>query len=241
MPEPTPRPTAEPAPVKLPTKIANRDRDLPNVNRQPQQQQQPRSPPSSVSSLSSLTPSNDSKKSSRVVHLRDAQTLLDPEKVKQIKLDFASMAEEIYLHRTNNAANNRFAIRKVFDANYSAMANLLARCPYFEIILAHALILRLGFRAQEVDWTSDMKDWGAMDCTRVGKSVATLMRYVQKGDACVDSWRIHYPQLNILFDEVVGFEESMTVICNNLIRDNKFGMFFRVSVGALLSTIDAGE
>ena len=31
----------------------------------------------------------------------------------------------------------------------------------------------------------------------------------------------------------------MLVIANNLLRDNKFGMVFRVSVGALLSTVDA--
>ena len=31
----------------------------------------------------------------------------------------------------------------------------------------------------------------------------------------------------------------MLVIANNLLRDNKFGMMFRVSVGAFLSTVDA--
>ena len=31
----------------------------------------------------------------------------------------------------------------------------------------------------------------------------------------------------------------MIVIANNLLRDNKFGMMFRVSVGAFLSTVDA--
>ena len=31
----------------------------------------------------------------------------------------------------------------------------------------------------------------------------------------------------------------MLVIANNLLRDNKFGMMFRVSIGAFLSTVDA--
>jgi len=62
---------------------------------------------------------------------------------------------------------------------------------------------------------------------------------VQTGLMAVDAWKKHYVQLHHLLDKVVGFEDFMIVIANNLLRDNKFGMVFRVSVGALLSTVDA--
>ena len=40
----------------------------------------------------------------------------------------------------------------------------------------------------------------------------------------------------MLFDEIEGFKEFMVVIVDNLLRDNKFGMAFRVTVGAIIST-----
>jgi len=61
----------------------------------------------------------------------------------------------------------------------------------------------------------------------------------QTGEAAVDAWRSHYPQLKTLFDEVEGFEDFMLYVSNNLLLDNKFGMMFRVTVGAIISTIDA--
>ena len=118
-------------------------------------------------------------------------------------------------------------------------APILTLCPNFGIILAHMLVFRLGVKVQEVDWTSDMKDWNEEDCRRVGRSMATVMRMVQTGLMAVDAWKKHYVQLSNLFDEVEGFEDFMIAISNNLLRDNKFGMVFRVSVGAALSTIDA--
>ena len=92
---------------------------------------------------------------------------------------------------------------------------------------------------QDVDWTSDMKDWNEEDCRRVGRSMATVMRMVQTGLMAVDSWKKQYVQLHHLFDEVVGFEDFIVVITNNLLRDNKFGMMFRVGIGAALSMSDA--
>ena len=46
-------------------------------------------------------------------------------------------------------------------------------------------------------------------------------------------------QLNVLFDEIDGFNEFMIVIASNTLRDSVYGMMYRVSVGAALSTIDA--
>ena len=118
-------------------------------------------------------------------------------------------------------------------------APILELCPKFDIILAHMLVLRLGVRVQDVDWTSDMKDWNEEDCRRVGRSMATIMRMVQTGLMAVDSWKRQYVQLNNLFDEVEGFEDFVVAIVNNLLRDNKFGMVLRVSFGAALSMSDA--
>jgi len=46
-------------------------------------------------------------------------------------------------------------------------------------------------------------------------------------------------QLNVLFEEVVGFEDFMLVIANSTLRDSIYGMVMRVTVGAVLSTVDA--
>jgi len=46
-------------------------------------------------------------------------------------------------------------------------------------------------------------------------------------------------QLDVLFKEVEGFEEFMLVIANNTSRDSIYGMVYRVTMGAVLSTVDA--
>ena len=98
--------------------------------------------------------------------------------------------------------------------------------------------MRFGFSVKDVDWTKETKDWTETDCKNVGKSMAYFMRMVQTGEASVDAWRKHFPQLGNLF-EVDGFNDFMVVIASNLLRDNKFGMIFRVGLGAALSTFDA--
>jgi len=118
-------------------------------------------------------------------------------------------------------------------------APILELCPKFDIILAHMLVFRLGVKVEDVDWTSDMKKWSQLDCRRVGRSMATIMRMVQTGSMAVDAWKKQYVQLHHLFDVVVGFEDFIIVITNNLLRDNKFGMIFRVGIGAALSMSDA--
>ena len=68
--------------------------------------------------------------------------------------------------------------------------------------------------------------------------MAYFLRVHQTGDAAVDAWRRNYPQLEELF-EIDGFKEFMEVIASSLLHDNKYGMAFRVSIGAALSKIDA--
>ena len=149
------------------------------------------------------------------------------------------IAQEIYRRRTNKLEINILQIRQVMSKHPDEFARILELCPKFDLLLAYMLVFRLGMKVQEIDWTSDMKKWSEEDCRRVGRSMATLMRMVRTGLAAVDAWKKHYVQLSDLFDEVVGFEDFVVAITNNLMRDNKFGMIFRVTIGAILSTIDA--
>jgi len=74
---------------------------------------------------------------------------------------------------------------------------------------------------------------------RVGFSVAAFLRNFQTGEAALEAWKLHYVQLTPLLNEIEGFSPFMLVLFNNLQRDSIYGMVFRVTVGALLSTIDA--
>ena len=74
---------------------------------------------------------------------------------------------------------------------------------------------------------------------RVGCSVAAFLRNFQTGEAALEAWKLHYVQLTPLLNEIEGFSPFMLVLFNNLQRDSKYGLVFRVAVGALLSTIDA--
>jgi len=100
------------------------------------------------------------------------------------------------------------------------------------------LVILFGFWVNEINWTSEMKDWTETDYKHVGKSFAYFLRMHQTGDAAVDTWGRNYPQLNELF-EIDGFKEFMEVIASHLLLVNKFGMVFRVSLGATLSSLDA--
>ena len=74
---------------------------------------------------------------------------------------------------------------------------------------------------------------------RVGCSVAAFLRNFQTGEAALEAWKLNYVQLTPLINEIEGFSPFMLVLFNNLQRDSKYGLVFRVAVGALLSTIDA--
>jgi len=82
-------------------------------------------------------------------------------------------------------------------------------------------------------------DWGDGECRLVGCSLSTFIRKRKTGAVAIDAWRLNYTQLDVLFKEVVGFEEFMVVIANNLMRDSIYGTVLRVTVGAVLSTTDA--
>jgi len=148
-------------------------------------------------------------------------SLICRKKEKQL----TTVAIEVHSTRTNNVATNRVNILKIVDKHPQIFAPILERNPHFVEMLVH--VLRFGVRVLEVSWIKEMKDWDAEDNRRVGRAMAPIMRIVETNDAAVDALRSNYLQLQILFDEVSGFNEFMLVIVDGLLRDNKFGMLFR--------------
>jgi len=53
----------------------------------------------------------------------------------------------------------------------------------------------------------------------------------------MEAWRLHYTQLREL-TELEGVDTFMVDIFSNLLRDSKWGMILRVSLGAFLSMLD---
>ena len=149
------------------------------------------------------------------------------------------IALEMYCFRTNIVAVNGTNI-KIVMARYPLFFNpIIERNPHFDVMMANMLVLRFGVQVKEVDWTKELKSWDQEDNRRVGRAMAPFIRYVQTGEAAVAALRGHYPQLESLFGDVVGFEEFMNTIATSLLRDNKWGMVMRVSIGAALSMVDA--
>jgi len=144
----------------------------------------------------------------------------------------------VYDMRRNNHYDNFLTLKLVFNDNRELMSPLLTRCPKFDVILAFVLIHRLGVRVQKIDWTFEIADWDNEVCRRSGRSIATLVRTRGKGKAAVLAWKKEYPQIGELLDDVEGVEEFMIVIADSLVRDNRIGIAYRVSVGALLSITD---
>ena len=153
--------------------------------------------------------------------------------------DWKRLAEDIYHSRCNNFKVNFVHVRQTFNENEDLVAPLTELCPRFREIISYILEDRFGFRVSRVDYRLDMKNWGDLECMRVGSSFATLLRNRKTGEVALDAWRLHYVQLNTLFLRVVGFREFMVVIANNTLRDSIYGMIYRVTVGATLSMVDA--
>ena len=172
-------------------------------------------------------------------HTRDSLSLTVDDDEDDIAANFAKIGEILYLLSSDNAEANRFVIKQIFKRYPQIFAPILRRCPNFSVVLAHMLQRRLGFRVQEIDWKHELKDWSKEDYKRAGRAFQTIMRFVQTGDAAIDGWSNQYPQLTILFDEVPHFDSFMLVLANNSLRDSRYAVMFRVSVGAMLSTTDA--
>ena len=164
-----------------------------------------------------------------------------PALTRSTKESWKAVAEKLYEKRSNDHRTNIIVVRKTLEESEEMFAPLLMRCPRLEIMLSFILADRFGFRVKEVDKALKMTEWGEEECKRVGCSLATFLRKRRTGEYALNGWRLHYEELNVLFEEVVGFEEFMLVIADNLLRDSIYGTIMRVSVGATLSTADAGE
>ena len=160
--------------------------------------------------------------------------------LKKRKDAWKAMAENIYSKkRAGGDLEIAAHVRRVFSEEVSLVSPLVSRCPGFATILGFILEDKFGYRVRAVDKTVRMEEWGEEDCRRVGCSLSTFIRKRKTGAVAIDSWRLNYTQLDVLFKEVVGFEEFMLVIANNTMRDSIYGMVYRVTVGAVLSTVDA--
>ena len=64
-----------------------------------------------------------------------------------------------------------------------------------------------------------MVDWGEEESRRVGQSFAFFLRKRKTGEVAVDAWRRQYSQLEVLLEEVIGFEDFMVTLVNSLLKD----------------------
>ena len=114
--------------------------------------------------------------------------------------------------------------------------SLVELCPQIALIISHVCIVRIGFRAEAVQ--GSLVEWGDSEARKVGRSMSTFVRYSTTPQMAVDAWRRNYPQLDVLFTGVVGFEEFMVIIATHILKNHKVGLYGRVIVGAILSTLD---
>ena len=153
-------------------------------------------------------------------------------------MKWAVFANEAYQLKTNKYDSNLSSIKDVFAEHEELLAPLLTRCPMFSCVISEMFVNKLRFSAKEVDYRLKTEDWGVEECRKVGMSMSPYLKDTQTGEAALHGWKLNYPQIETLFDEIEGFEAFMLVITNNLLRDSNYGMVFRVATGAVLSTID---
>ena len=152
--------------------------------------------------------------------------------------EWKSLAKVVYDIRSNNHYDNFQLLKLIFNDSSELVSPLLTWCPKFDVILAFVLIHRLGMRVKFFDWTLEIADWDNDEYRRAGRAIATLVRTRENGKAAVLAWRKEYPQIGAMLDNVEGVEEFMIVIADSLVRDNRIGIAYRVSIGALLSITD---
>jgi len=97
--------------------------------------------------------------------------------------------EEIYELRSEDFDENVRNVRVTFSENAGLLKPLTERCPTFDLILAHILLNKMAFRSREIDFTSEMVDWGEEERRRVGQSFANFLRQGKTGEVAVDAWR----------------------------------------------------
>ena len=90
----------------------------------------------------------------------DAWNPTDIVRIVQEVVDmWKSIGEQIYEKRSNSSAQNLQHVIRVIAENEMAFMPVLKRCPNLPIILAHMMVIHLGFSVRTVSWTSKMTEW----------------------------------------------------------------------------------
>jgi len=136
--------------------------------------------------------------------------------LRQVRETFRKVGHEILEKRTNNYASNLELVREVFKRESGQMCvakkefqQIELKCPHFDSILSHILILRIGLWVQSVGEDVPMQTWTEeKECRRVGRSMAVMLRMSQTGAEAIDAWKLNYKALETLF-RIDGFNEFM--------------------------------
>jgi len=136
-----------------------------------------------------------------------------------------AVAEKIYGKRTDGHIENVAHVHSIFEEEKELLSPLVERCPGFVTILSFILENKFH-RVREVDKKLNLTDWGDEECQHVGCSLSTFIRKRKTGAVAIDSWRLNYTQLDVLFKEGSGR--------SRLMRDSVYGTVFRVTLGAVL-------
>lgn len=126
-----------------------------------------------------------------------------------------------------------------FTADF--VASTYAAFPEIDTLLQHVTLTPhyLPFVKTSIDKELPLSQWAQQHCEKAGGAMQKLVRKRKTAAAAVDAWRLTYPSVQPLFDDVPAIEPFLTAIANNLLRVDKLGMMFRVGSGALLSSVDA--
>jgi len=96
-------------------------------------------------------------------------------------------AEEMYSYSTNDVKTNRYQFSKLVERNKELLNPIIVVCPNFDVLIAHFLVLRFGFKVQSVD--TPISDCTEEDCRRIGRSIAPMLREQQTGEGALEAWR----------------------------------------------------
>jgi len=117
------------------------------------------------------------------------------------------------------------------------MSNGLKACPTIEIILANAIVVRIGIRVGAVG-DLPMLNWEEEHAVKVRRSMSTFVRSHTTPASAVAAWRLNYSPLEQLFVEIIGFGAYVEVIAEFVLRHSKSEVVLRVGSGAFLLTLD---
>ena len=148
-----------------------------------------------------------------------------PALLRERKDAWEAVAERIYEKRKAGHVENVALVNSIFEEEKELLSPLVERCPGFVTILSFILENKFH-RVREVDKKLNLTDWGDEECQRVGCSLSTFIRKRKTGAVAIDSWRLNYTQLDVLFKEGSGR--------SRLMRDSVYGTVFRVTLGAVL-------